>query len=379
MDSPLSTVGWASGPAWDIFRTVVFASAASAVFGWPVRWLTMRLRILDRPTSRSSHTVPTPRTGGIAILMGVLLAVTLAMHLNFAFLVAMGIGTLVMAISFVDDVVTIPSLPRLCVHLLVAGLTVVLIGLPVRDIGLPFVGGVLPYWVGVATAILFAVGFVNFFNFMDGINGIAASQGFFGGLSLAVLLCWAWLADSGSIGNSVITAAALAGGCLGFLPHNFPRARMFMGDVGSTTIGFSLAMLTLVGQGRTQAPWVAYVLPLGVFIYDATFTLFKRLLRGENFLKPHREHHYQLLIRCGWSHARVTGIQAAMMTVCSVGALIYARGDDLTQLAVLGVLLGMFATYSLLVHRYFHTHRQDHPPVQSVTPIAASATSEASE
>ena len=140
-----------------------------------------------------------------------------------------------------------------------------------------------------------------------------------------------------------------------------------MGDIGSTVIGFALAMLTLIGSERTELPWIAFVLPLGVFIYDAVFTLIKRICHGEKFWKPHREHHYQLLIRCGWSHARVSLIQLALMLVCLVSAIFYAHGSDQLQLSILAGLLGMFIVYSVLVHRYFKTHRLDSPELAGET------------
>lgn len=358
------------------------AAVACALLGLPVRLLSARLRIMDRPGERSSHSVPTPRTGGIAIVLGLLIGVGVVMaiqrglEINRAFVIAAGIGALVAAVSFLDDIVSIPSLPRLVVHFVVAGGTIWAIGLRLTDLGLPMVYTDLPPWAGLALGTLFVVAYINFFNFMDGINGIAAFQGIFGGLTIAALLTWNVLtAEGGSKQgpsfNSIFTAAALAGACVGFLPHNFPRARMFMGDVGSTTLGFGLAMLTLVGGTRPlnqHLPWVAFVLPLGVFIYDATFTLSKRILRHENFLKPHREHHYQLLIRCGWSHTKVTALQALLMAVCCVAAMVYARAEsmvngDAVQLVVLAAVVAMFATYSVLVHRYFRAHRQDAPSV----------------
>ena len=205
-------------------------------------------------------------------------------------------------------------------------------------------------YVGAGVAILFTVGFVNFFNFMDGINGLAACQGIWGALALGVLLLW------GGAENSPVVAAAMAGGCLGFLPHNFPRARMFMGDVGSTSIGFCLAMLTLVGGSRCPLPWTAFILPLGVFIYDAVFTVVKRAIRRENIFRAHREHHYQLLIRSGWSHVRVTFLQAALMTLFCAGAALYSWGGDLLRLMVLATLAAVMAVYSVLVHRLFARH-----------------------
>ena len=204
----------------------------------------------------------------------------------------------------------------------------------------------IPHGLGLAIAVLFTVGFVNFFNFMDGINGIAAAQGIWGGLAISILLMW------GRTNNSVLSAAALAGACLGFLPHNFPKARMFLGDVGSTDGRLRLAMFTLVGARHTKLPWIAFILPLGPFIYDALFTLIKRVLNGENFLKAHRQHHYQMLVRCGWSHTAVTSVQMALMTVSGAAALVYAQGNDATRLVVLIGLLAVFVGYSVFVYRY---------------------------
>ena len=114
--------------------------------------------------------------------------------------------------------------------------------------------------------------------------------------------------------------------------------------------------MTILGARHTDLPWICFILPLGVFIYDATFTVFKRLSRGQNVLKAHREHHYQLLIRCGWSHARVTGLQMILMTIFSAGAIIYAQGANAVRLGVLAVLLSLMITYSIRVHRYFNAH-----------------------
>jgi len=326
---------------------------------------------MDRPGRRSSHTVPTPRTGGMAILIGTLVGLSLEAQPTMAFIVAAVIGGVITVISFLDDIITIPSLPRLAGHFLVAGLTLYLIGLEPPALGLPYAAVPLPTSVGFLVALLFVVGFVNFFNFMDGINGICAAQGIWGGLTLAILLAWGHSAAD-SAGNSFLYGAAIAGGCLGFFPHNFPKARVFMGDIGSTTIGFVLATLTLVGArhaslGGEPMPWVCFILPLGLFIYDATFTLFKRIARRENFLKAHREHHYQLLVRCGWSHAKVTGVQMMLMTVCSVAAFAYAAGNDAVRLIVLVAVAAVLVTYSVLVHRYFRTHQQDQPATEPET------------
>lgn len=337
------------------------ATLVTFALAFPVRAISIKYRILDTPGSRSSHAVPTARTGGIAILLGIFAGLIYTTGLGYPeemstyFEVACLAALAVAGISFVDDLYTIPSLPRLGIHFLMAGVLIWWGRMQLTELELPFVSFELPFGVGLVFSILFVTGFINFFNFMDGINGIAAFQGIAGGAALAALLLM------GGTRNTVLISTALAGACLGFLPHNFPKARMFMGDIGSTAIGFALAMLTLIGSERTELPWIAFVLCLGVFIYDATFTLFKRMLQGEKFWKPHRQHHYQLLIRCGWSHTRVSLIQFALMLVCVASAIGYAHGSDLGQLCILIGLLSMFIVYSVLVHRYFKTHRLDAP------------------
>lgn len=340
-----------------MLAVLIVSVVGTYLLTFPVTQLGRRSRILDEPGHRSSHTEVVPRTGGLAVVAGAILTMLLLSKPSLAFIVAGGIGALIFVVSLWDDVRTIPAIPRLLTHVLVAALAVWMVKLEPRALGLPFADVPLSIWIGGILAVLFVVGFVNFFNFMDGINGIAASQCVFGGGTIALLLWW------GGQNNSVLTATVIAGASLGFLPHNFPRARLFLGDVGSTTLGFLLAMLTLVGSVHSPYPWVAFILPLGVFIYDATFTLIKRVLRGENPTQAHREHHYQLLVRCGWSHARVMSVQATLMLLHSVGAVVYARGGDATRLGVLLVLLAINLVYSIAVHRYFRTHRTDQPAV----------------
>jgi len=333
-----------------MFLAGLVSTLAALGLGWPIRRLGLALGVMDKPSHRSSHFVPVPRTGGIAIVLGALLGILLFGKPNLPLLTAGGLGALVLGIGMADDIYPLPPLVRLLVQLAVAGCVIGFVGLEPTDLGLPYLRVPMNLWGGAAVSVLFAVGFVNFFNFMDGINGLGACQGLWGALSLGVLLLW------GGAENSALVAASMAGGCLGFLPHNFPRARMFMGDVGSTSIGFCLAMLTLVGGSRTRLPWIAFVLPLGVFLYDAAFTLVKRALRRENILQAHREHHYQLLIRSGWSHVRVTLLQAAMMTMFCAGAALYAWGGDLLRLLVLLTLAAAMAAYSYFTHRTFARH-----------------------
>ena len=362
-----NVAGWL-GP-WRALPAGVLAAVATFLAARPICALGRRMRILDRPGIRSSHTTPVPRTGGLAILVG--MGVALAVLAGVAPLYLPALALLIAAVSFADDVRGLTFASRLLVQCLVTASAVALARLGLGDLHLPYLPAPLPAWLGAALAVLFVVSFTNFFNFMDGINGIAASQGLWGGLALSILM-----AARGSP-NGALAAAALAGACAGFLPHNFPRARMFMGDVGSATIGFTLALLTLAAARDAALPWVACILPLGVFLYDATFTLLKRILRGQNVVKPHREHHYQLLIRCGWSHARVTCLQTVLMLICFAAGLVYAAAGEAARLAVLAAVVGILAGYSVFVHLYFRRRRLDEFPVDRAAGGRASQRAEA--
>ena len=351
-----------AGP-WAVALPAAAAAVLAFLLGEPIRRMGLRVRIMDEVTHRSSHTRPVPRVGGMSIILAALFAALIFFIPTPPFLLALAVGVVIAVISFFDDLLSLPSIARLLVHLVVSGSSIWVINLCLDEIQLPFVTLYLPHWLGFILATFFVVAFINFFNFMDGINGIAAAQGIWGGLTLSILLLW------GGAGNSVITAAVLAGGCLGYLPHNFPRARMFMGDVGSTTIGFGLAMLTLIGGTRTPISWVACLLPLLVFLYDAAFTLTKRILRGENFLKAHREHHYQLLVRSGWTHTQATGLQMALMTVCSAAALAYPHVGNAGKVALLAGLAVLMASYSVFVHALFRKHA----PAPAAAPAAEPA------
>ena len=331
---------------------MIVAMIATYLLCFPVQKLSVRLGLLDEPGDRSSHTNAVPRTGGIAIILGALIGVMSVFAPRWPFLVAAGVGAFVALASLVDDIRPIPALPRLLVHIAVAFFSIWLIGLgPQKDIGLPYVKVVMSPWVSIIVATIFVAGFVNFFNFMDGINGIAATQGMAGGVFIALLL------RQGGSGNSVFTAAALAGACGGFLPHNAPKARMFMGDTGATTLGFGLAMLALIGGSKSAIPWIAFLLPLSVFIYDPAFTVIKRIIQGHNPMKPHREFHFHLLIRSGWSHAKVMRSIDMLILICGIAGWLYARGNHRDRLIILSVIVGIFASCSILVHCYFREHQ----------------------
>lgn len=277
------------------------ALLAAAITGWVRRQALQRLW-LDVPNARSSHQAPTPRGGGLGIVVAsaagfVALAAAGVVELKLC-VALLGGGVAVAWIGFRDDRKPVAAGVRLAVHVAAALWALAWLGgVPPIQFGSTVVDfGPLGYVIGVL-----AIGWVlNLFNFMDGIDGIAASEAAFMALAAAGL--------AGLATASGVSAAALVFGaaCLGFLAWNWPPARIFMGDVGSGYLGYVLAVLALAAM--SQSPVALFIgLALGaVFFVDASVTLARRLLRGERVHEAHRSHAYQWLARRWGSHRAVT-------------------------------------------------------------------------
>jgi Fuc2NAc and GlcNAc transferase len=276
--------------------------------GFMYRYALQR-NMIDRPNVRSSHTLPTPRGGGVAIAMSYIAAL-LTLFLfklvdtKITFALVAG-GCAIAGIGFLDDQRQLSAKLRLAVHVVTALYVVVLLG------GLPeqaLVGrGVGELCVGYAVAVLAFVWGTNLFNFMDGIDGIAGSE------SIFVSTVGAWLNWLNG-GDPGMTAAmlCLSVSTLGFLVWNWPPARIFMGDVGSGFLGFTLATLALATSQRGNVPLEVWPILGGVFLVDSTTTLIRRVLRGDRWMEPHRMHAYQHLARRWRAHRPVTMVVIAI-------------------------------------------------------------------
>jgi Fuc2NAc and GlcNAc transferase len=258
--------------------------------------------LLDIPNDRSSHSVPTPRGGGVAIVLTFLvaLAVLFAGDLldQTVFFALAGAGALTAIIGFLDDHGHIAARWRLLAHFLAAIWGAYWLG------GLPAISlfgvSVELGWFGHLLAVIYLVWMLNLYNFMDGIDGIAGVEAVTVCLG-GCLLYWVSSAPD-KIGAPVLLAACVAG----FLCWNFPPAKIFMGDAGSGFLGVVIGVLSL------QAAWVSFglfwgwLILLGVFIVDATFTLLRRLVRGDKIYEAHRSHAYQFASRRFGKHLPVT-------------------------------------------------------------------------
>jgi Fuc2NAc and GlcNAc transferase len=281
----------------------VAALLFSALLTEWVRRVALARGILDSPNERSSHVRPTPRGGGIAIVVSSLAGMILVAALGYmdARLVyaLTGGGASVALVGHLDDRGRIGIAARFMVHIAAAIWAVAWIGWPTT---VPMGEGTLH--IGAFGAVLSVLGIVwalNLFNFMDGIDGIAASEAFFMAGAGALLAQVAGLGAGIQVAGLVVAAASA-----GFLLWNWPPARIFMGDVGSGYLGFVLAVIALAATRERAVMLPIWLILGGVFIVDATLTLFRRLVRRERFYEAHRSHAYQWLARRWNSHLLVT-------------------------------------------------------------------------
>lgn len=315
--------GWSVSP-W-LLGCLGFAASFVLAAAW--RRYAMRREWLDQPGERRLHAAPTPRGGGIAVA-AVLLAATPGLGEGGA-LVA--IGLLVTAgAGLIDDLRPLPALPKLGLQCVGA--------LPLA-LAWPLAPGVLGAVGGIAAAWLWVLVLVNFWNFMDGSNGMAATQ--------ALLVGTAVLWMSGAASPEGWLGLALAVGCLGFLPFNLPRARLFLGDVGSFALGYGVAALLLMAMSRDDdGGALRWLLLPSVVLLDAGLTLCGRLWRRQRFWLAHREHFYQRAVLHGWSHLRTCATYAAWTALAAVGAWALAG----RPLSLQAGALGLATALAIIVH-----------------------------
>ncbi|WP_438307217.1 MraY family glycosyltransferase [Pseudomonas guariconensis] len=326
---------------WCLACVPVFIASYAGTSG--LRRYALARQLLDVPNARSSHSQPTPRGGGVAIVLAYLLALVgllVAGTLDSSWAWAMlGAGCLVAALGFLDDHGHIPARWRLLGHFMAAVWLMSWVG------GLPdleILGQVLNLgWVGYFFGGLYLVWMLNLYNFMDGIDGIASAE------AITTCLGGALAALIGGHTALIAPALLLAAATSGFLLWNFPPARIFMGDAGSGFLGLMLAALSIQASQAAPELFWSWLILLGVFVVDATYTLMRRLLRGEKLYEAHRSHAYQFASRQHGRHLPVTVVIVIINVLWLLPlSLMVASGwlDGLT-----GILTGYFPLLLLAI------------------------------
>lgn len=325
-----------------------FVAAAGAVLTWLlvelVKRLSLRWQLYDHPNIRSSHTVPTPRLGGVgmaAVLIGALVVFGARSGAGAWWTLAV-VGALVSGVSLLDDLRSLPPGLRLGLHFAAAGAVLWQAG-PLSTLQAGAIVVPLAWWAGSLCLLLWIAGFINAFNFMDGIDGIAGGQAAVAGMG------WVIVGTMGGAPALVDAGWLVFGVSLGFLMHNWSPASIFMGDAGSALLGFVLAAgPVLLGGPQYLAPAALLVWP---FLFDTAFTLVRRARRGEPVWQAHRSHLYQRLAGPGVSHRSVALLYAALslLGALAVALMMVLPGGALIALAL--VSLGALTLWRLVERR----------------------------
>jgi len=279
---------------WIIIALIAFLSLLLTEL---IRRYSLKKNLIDMPNERSSHTLPTPRGGGLSIVLIFLIAINFIDPVDIEMVWALiGSGALVAVVGFVDDMDHVAARWRLLSHFAAVSWVLYCLG------GIPefqfFDLRINTGWIGLAVVTILLVWLLNLFNFMDGIDGIAASETIFVA-SAGAYLCWLNGFEELSYISLTLVAATT-----GFLILNWPQAKIFMGDVGSGFLGLTTGVIAYASILHGMSAWVWLIL-LAVFLVDSGVTLLRRILNGEKWYEAHCSHAYQHAAK-KWGHKRVT-------------------------------------------------------------------------
>jgi UDP-GlcNAc:undecaprenyl-phosphate GlcNAc-1-phosphate transferase len=321
-------------------RHLLFCAMLAGVSALVVR-ATIDARVMDRPNARSAHTRPTPKGGGIGVVVAFMLGIAVLYgfadfsriaepYFRGVILAAFAIAV----VSFLDDLKNWPFAVKLVAQML-AAFAAIASGLYVSEINVPFWGAVQLGWVGPVATVVWILFATNAMNFIDGLNGLAA------GVGLVACLFLAGIAESQSGWFVYFAALVLGAGLVGFLPFNFPRARIFLGDVGSQFCGFVLAMLGVAAArfGRVEMSLLLVPMLLNGVLFDVAFTLARRLLNGDRITEAHRSHLYQIAHRSGMDARGIAALHWGFAALGGCVAIIFVAAPSVFKPALPLLLL----------------------------------------
>lgn len=305
-----------------------------------IRRLVLRHQIMDHPKERSSHSLPMPRGGGLAIVilvLGTSLWFANATNLNRS-LTYIVLGAILAWVGWRDDIYSLSPKFRFLVQGLIAIISILVMGY-FRVVRIPMIGDVDLGIVGIAITFLWIIGMINAYNFMDGIDGMAGGVAMSAGLS--------WIVLSSNVHNPFVfwVALSIAASSLGYLGHNWPPAKIFMGDVASTFLGYSFAVLPLLSADQSGDALTIGTLLMWTVIIDPGATFIGRLLRRENIFSRHRSHLFQRLVIGGYKQGTISLLYILLTLLAGILSYEWSHGD---QIAPLLIFLGLPLIWILL-------------------------------
>ncbi len=292
----------------------------------------LKYNIMDIPGQRSSHVHPTPRGGGIAIYISFVLMLFFLRNYaenNFLWCLFFGV-TIISGIGLIDDIKKLPIKIRFSVQIIASSIPI-LYGFKLNEIELPALGTINLGILSIPITLVWILWMTNLYNFMDGIDGITASEA-------TVVSFFLFLLSLITKNHFLLLMSLIIiGSSLGFLIHNFPPAKIFMGDVGSSSLGYIFAILAIFASQNEKhyIPFFIFLLLSGTFIFDATVTLIRRIVKGERWFEAHRSHYYQRLVIAGYTHKQVTLLECGVSVLLGIVGIIYLSASEITRILII--------------------------------------------
>lgn len=306
--------------------------------------ISYKVGAIDYPKDRGVHSKPMPLAGGTAIVFAFVATVLLVLPFvnsydkSEIFGLIIG-GILISVVGFLDDIYDLNARVKLLFQLL-AALIVIYTGTTIDYINIPFVGRVVLGNLDIIITIIWIVGITNAVNLIDGLDGLAAGVSSIAAICLLLLS----LMSNTQVPIAIILTASLAGSCLGFLPHNFNPATIFMGDTGSTFLGFSLAVISIQGSLKSYTALTIFsaTFVLGLPIFDTFFAIIRRVITGKPIMQADRGHLHHRLVDRGYSHKKAVLTLYGVSGGFGIAGILFAANEAISAICIVILILGIW-------------------------------------
>lgn len=348
-----------------ILAALVLAVVLSFLATPLVKHLAYKVGAIDVPKDgRRMHKIPIPRLGGLAIFLAFMFSVLLFAEIDRQIQGILLGAVMIVILGVMDDIMTLRALPKFLVQIAAAGVAV-WHGCVIQFVSNPILTSASPYlnlgaW-SVPVTIIWIVAITNAVNFIDGLDGLAVGISAISALSLLVIAILV------SEGNIAVILAALLGACLGFIPYNMNPAKIFMGDTGSTFLGFILATLSIQGLFKFYAI-ISFAVPfliLGVPIFDICFAVLRRLAKGQNPMSPDRGHVHHRLIDMGFNQKQSVAIAYMITALLGLSAVVLTSSGEIRALILIGAVLVVGAIGMKRIFAHPSQTRPEEPPAET--------------
>lgn len=345
-----------------VAAALIFAMLVSFVTTPAVKSLAHKVGAVDVPKDdRRMHNRPMARMGGLAIFLGFILSTLLFVNLTPQVRGMLLGGVIIVVLGILDDIYALPAVPKFLVQI-VAALVAVCHGNVIQVLSNPNVFSDNPYWVlgslSIPITVIWIVAITNAVNLIDGLDGLAVGVA---AISAMTMLVIAMMVSEGIV---AILMAALAGSCIGFMPYNLNPAKLFMGDTGSTFLGYILATMSIQGLFKfyTIISFAVPFLLLGLPIFDICFAVFRRLSKGQNPMSPDRSHVHHRLIDMGCNQKQAVAILYLISAILGLSAVVLTTSGELKAMVL---LISLFIAAGIVSRIYLFHHRNENNTTDS--------------